>query len=54
LGRKPEITNGASVLEEVACNIWTGFIWLGIGNTGAFYKDSDEPSGSMKGEEFLH
>ena len=52
--RKPEITNGANVLEEMACDVWTGFAQLGIGNTVAFYNDSDEPSGSMKGEEFLH
>ena len=46
--------NGTSVLEEMACDIWTGFMWLGIENTGAFYNDTDEPSGSMNGEECLH
>jgi hypothetical protein len=38
----------------MACDIWAGFFWLWIGNTGAFYNDSDEPPSSMKGEEFLH
>jgi hypothetical protein len=38
----------------MACDIWTGLIWLGIGNTDASCDDSDKPAGSIKGGEFLY
>jgi hypothetical protein len=32
----------------------TGFIWLRIGSMPGSHEDGNEPSGSIKGREFLH
>jgi hypothetical protein len=32
---------------------WTGLIWLRIGTGGGYLKRGNEPSGSIKYEEFL-
>jgi len=34
-------------------NIWTGIIWLRIGTSGEIFVNGNEPSGSVKGVEFL-
>jgi hypothetical protein len=33
--------------------VWTGCIWLRIGSSGGLCEHGDEPSGSIKGGEFL-
>jgi hypothetical protein len=33
--------------------MWTGFIWLRIGTSGRSCEHDNEPSGSIKGGEFV-
>jgi hypothetical protein len=38
-------------LKKYSARVWTGFVWLRIGISGG--EHGNEPSGSIKGEEFL-
>jgi hypothetical protein len=40
-------------LMEIGLEVWIGFIWLKIGTSGGFCGHGNEPSGSLKGGEFL-
>jgi hypothetical protein len=34
--------------------VWSGFIWIEIGLMAGACEHGNEPSGSVKGEDFLH
>jgi hypothetical protein len=40
-------------LREIGWEVWTGFIRLRIARCGGLLCNGNEPSGSVKGEEFL-
>jgi hypothetical protein len=40
-------------LGEIELGVWTGFIWLKIGISAGCREHGNEPSGSIKGGEFL-
>jgi hypothetical protein len=40
-------------LKGIGLEMWTGFIWLRIGFSGGLCEHGDEPSGFIKGREFL-
>jgi hypothetical protein len=40
-------------LRLISLEVWTGFIWLRIGTGAGFCEHGNEPSGSVKGGEFL-
>ena len=39
--------------QVVGWEAWPGLVWLGIGTAAGTCECSDEPSGSVKGGEFL-
>jgi hypothetical protein len=41
------------ILGKQAGKVWIGFIWLRIGTNGGCCENGNEPSGSIKGGEFL-
>jgi hypothetical protein len=41
------------MLRKYCGTVWTGFIWLSGGASGRTSEHGDEPSGVIKGEEFL-
>jgi hypothetical protein len=40
-------------LREMGCDIWSGFIWLRIGQVVGSSEHDNDPSGCIKGREFL-
>jgi hypothetical protein len=41
------------LLKKYGVRVWTGLIWLRIRINGGQYEHGNEPSGSLKGREFL-
>jgi hypothetical protein len=41
------------ILGRKVGKIWTGFMWLRIGTSSRPFKHGNEPSGSIRGGEFL-
>jgi hypothetical protein len=41
------------IIGKFGGSVWIGFIWLGTGISGGLCEHDNEPSGSLKGREFL-
>jgi hypothetical protein len=41
------------ILEKRSVRMWTGFIWVKVATSGGLLEYSNEPSGSIKGGEFI-